>query len=66
VGGGVDVTTFSIAMINYMSGGKLQVYVDGLEALLGLEEGEKVLIGRFVPVCVCVYIVCVCAFFVEV
>ena len=42
----VDVTTFSIALIQYMSGGRLQTYVDGLAALLSLHPGDKVLIAE--------------------
>lgn len=41
-----DLTTFSIAMIHFMSGGHLQTYVDGLDALLHLREKDQVLISE--------------------
>jgi [FeFe] hydrogenase H-cluster maturation GTPase HydF len=40
----VMLTTFSIASIQYMSGGRLQAFADGLTALNGLKEGDSVLI----------------------
>ncbi len=40
------LTTFSIVMINYMSGGKLGSFVRGLDALSGLKEGGSVLIAE--------------------
>jgi hypothetical protein len=42
----VDMTTFSIALIHYMSGGRLQTYVDGLVTLLSLRPGDKILIAE--------------------
>ncbi|MBT3405936.1 GTP-binding protein [Candidatus Woesearchaeota archaeon] len=40
----VGVTTFSIVMINHMSGGRLSTFVDGLKVLSSLRSGDKVLI----------------------
>lgn len=40
----VDITTFSIAMINYMSGGRLEQFVEALNAFKSLKQGDKVLI----------------------
>ena len=39
-----DITTFSIMMINYVSGGKLKLFVEGVKALEKLEKGDKILI----------------------
>jgi len=39
-----DVTTFSIAMINYMSKGKLGLFVKGIKAMENLKKDDKVLI----------------------
>lgn len=44
--GEVDVTTFSVAMIHRMSGGRLQAYVDGLATVLDLREGDRVLVAE--------------------
>lgn len=44
--GDVDVTTFSVAMIHRMSGGRLQAYVDGLAAVLDLGEGDRLLVAE--------------------
>lgn len=44
--GDVDVTTFSVAMIHRMSGGRLQAYVDGLAAVLDLREGDRLLVAE--------------------
>ena len=44
--GEVDVTTFSVAMIHRMSGGRLQAYVDGLAAVLDLADGDRVLVAE--------------------
>jgi hypothetical protein len=41
-----DVTTFSIALINFMSGGHLQHYVDGLAAFLSLKPDDRLLIAE--------------------
>lgn len=41
-----DVTTFSIAMMNYMSGGKLQAFVNGLQVLSQLKSGDHILISE--------------------
>jgi len=35
------MSTFSIAMINYMSGGQLADYVQGLHAFLHLQDGDR-------------------------
>ncbi len=43
---GAGLTTFSIAMINYMSGGRLRSFVAGLEALKRLKAGDRVLIAE--------------------
>ncbi|WP_124032965.1 GTPase [Olavius algarvensis spirochete endosymbiont] len=40
----IKLTTFSIAMINYFSRGKLRLFVQGLKVLKELEEEERVLI----------------------
>ncbi len=40
----IKLTTFSIVMINYLSRGKLNKFVDGLKALDELQAGDKVLI----------------------
>ncbi len=40
------LTTFSIMMINYMSKGKLKLFVDGIKALKGLRRGDKILIAE--------------------
>lgn len=42
----VDLTTFSVATIHRMSGGRLQAYADGLAALLGLRRGDRVLVAE--------------------
>uniref|UniRef100_A0A7S0MUN0 G domain-containing protein n=1 Tax=Pyramimonas obovata TaxID=1411642 RepID=A0A7S0MUN0_9CHLO len=42
----VPFTTYSIAMINRMSGGRLQTFVDGVEALKQLREGDRVLVAE--------------------
>src|SRR3989338_1523189 len=39
-----DVTTFSITMINHMSGGKLKLFVDGIKELENLKKNDCVLI----------------------
>lgn len=36
----VPYTTFSIAMANKISGGRLQTFVDGISALEGLKEAS--------------------------
>jgi [FeFe] hydrogenase H-cluster maturation GTPase HydF len=40
------LTTFSIMMINYTSRGRLAAFAQGIEALDGLEAGDKVLIAE--------------------
>ena len=40
----IRLTTFSVAMINYFSGGKLDLFVKGLEVLKELKGGDKVLV----------------------
>jgi hypothetical protein len=40
----IGLTTFSITMINYMSGGKLNRFVEGLDALEKLDDNSMVLI----------------------
>ncbi len=42
----VLLTTFSIVMINYISKGKLQSFVEGVKALSNLKEGDRVLIAE--------------------
>ncbi|KXZ55371.1 hypothetical protein GPECTOR_3g5 [Gonium pectorale] len=42
----VPFTTFSIAMAYQQSGGRLDMFVEGLEALDGLQEGDHVLIAE--------------------
>ena len=42
----IDLTTFSIVMINYMSNGRLSSFVDGIGALDTLAEGDFVLISE--------------------
>eukprot|EP00873_Tetraselmis_striata_P015975 jgi/Tetstr1/436239/TSEL_025083.t1 len=42
----VPFTTFSIAMVNRMSGGQLQTFVDGVAALETLKEGDAVLVAE--------------------
>ncbi len=39
-----DVTTFSIMMINYMSKGKLKLFVEGIKAMGSLQKDDKILI----------------------
>ncbi|KAJ5068764.1 atp/gtp-binding protein-related [Anaeramoeba ignava] len=39
-----NITTFSIMMANYMSGGKLNRFIEGLDAFSKLKKGDKVLI----------------------
>ncbi len=41
---GIDLTTFSIVMINYFSRGRLKLFAEGLTALEKIKPGEKVLI----------------------
>lgn len=40
----IMLTTFSIMMINYVSNGKLNKFVDGIKALETMESGNKILI----------------------
>ncbi|PKL16455.1 MAG: hypothetical protein CVV49_16110 [Spirochaetae bacterium HGW-Spirochaetae-5] len=42
----IDLTTFSIVMINYMSGGKLSNFVKGVEAADNLKSGDSILIAE--------------------
>jgi [FeFe] hydrogenase H-cluster maturation GTPase HydF len=42
----IELTTFSIVMINYMSGGKLSHFVKGVEAADGLKSGDSILIAE--------------------
>jgi hypothetical protein len=42
----IDLTTFSIVMINYMSGGKLASFVEGIKALSDLKPGDSILIAE--------------------
>ncbi len=42
----IQLTTFSIVMINYISRGRLQLFVDGLRALDKLQSGDKILIAE--------------------
>jgi len=43
---GMELTTFSIMMINYMSRGKLNEFVRGIEALSSLKPGNHILIAE--------------------
>jgi [FeFe] hydrogenase H-cluster maturation GTPase HydF len=40
----IQLTTFSITMINYFSRGKLKLFVEGIKALKELKKGDKILI----------------------
>ena len=40
----IRLTTFSIAMINYFSRGKLKLFVEGIKGLKNLGKGDKILI----------------------
>ncbi len=40
------VTTFSVVMINYLSGGKLNLFVDGIRTFQSLKEGDRVMIAE--------------------
>lgn len=42
----VDLTTFSIVMINYMSGGRLSRFSEGVRALDNLKSGSTILIAE--------------------
>lgn len=42
----IELTTFSIVMINYMSGGKLSHFVKGVEAADSLKSGDSILIAE--------------------
>jgi [FeFe] hydrogenase H-cluster maturation GTPase HydF len=42
----IELTTFSIMMINYMSRGRLEAFVNGVEVLNTLKSGEKILIAE--------------------
>nr|ANM86740.1 HydF [Stygiella incarcerata]ANM86879.1 HydF [Stygiella incarcerata] len=42
----VELTTFSIMMINHMAGGNLKVFVDGLKALKSIDKKKKILIAE--------------------
>jgi len=42
----IDLTTFSIVMINYMSGGKLGSFAEGAEHIDKLKSGDTVLIAE--------------------
>ncbi len=42
----VDLTTFSIVMINHMSGGKLSLFANGAEVIDNLKSGDSILIAE--------------------
>ena len=42
----VQLTTFSIVMINYTSRGRLKLFADGVRALDGVKPGDRVLIAE--------------------
>ncbi len=42
----IDLTTFSIVMINYMSGGRLNRFAEGIRALDSLTSGDTILIAE--------------------
>jgi small GTP-binding protein len=43
---GIGLTTFSIAMIHYVSRGRLNEFARGIQALDGLEAGDRILIAE--------------------
>ena len=40
----IDITTFSVIMINFMSSGRLSDFIKGIEAFKALKEGDSVLL----------------------
>jgi small GTP-binding protein len=40
------ITTFSIVMINFLSGGKLNLFVQGIKAMKNLRPGDKIMIAE--------------------
>jgi [FeFe] hydrogenase H-cluster maturation GTPase HydF len=42
----IDLTTYSIVMIQYMSGGRLNRFADGIKALDNLKAGDSILISE--------------------
>lgn len=40
----IPITTFSVIMANYMSGGNIEMFMKGLEAFLLLKNGDRILI----------------------
>jgi [FeFe] hydrogenase H-cluster maturation GTPase HydF len=42
----IDLTTYSIVMIQYMSGGRLKYFADGIKALDNLKVGDSILMAE--------------------
>jgi [FeFe] hydrogenase H-cluster maturation GTPase HydF len=42
----IDLTTFSIVMINYISGGRLQNFIQGIDTLSTIKDGDSILIAE--------------------
>jgi len=42
----VNITTFSIVMINFLSNGNLKLFVDGIKAFENLKKGDKIMIAE--------------------
>jgi len=42
----IEITTFSIVMINFLSSGQLKLFVDGVKAFSELKKGDKVMIAE--------------------
>jgi [FeFe] hydrogenase H-cluster maturation GTPase HydF len=42
----IGLTTFSIVMIQYMSGGRLAAFADGMKVMSSLREGDNILIAE--------------------
>jgi small GTP-binding protein len=40
------ITTFSIVMINFLSGGNLKLFVEGVKAIKNLKPGDKIMIAE--------------------
>ncbi len=47
----VPLTTFSVAMMNYMTGGMLHNFVEGIKKFEKLQEGNKVLVSSELKIC---------------
>lgn len=42
----IEITTFSIVMINFLSNGELKLFVDGIKAFENLKRGDKIMIAE--------------------